>query len=301
MSFPAMFAAAALALSASQTGAAASASAEPDAAEPATTVEEVTVRAAQRRTISEFVRDLSDETREGKLARWNKTICPATLGLPQRYGQYLNDRLGVVARDAGLKVAEPGCRPDILIVVTDEADQLLAELAAEHKDLFAARRWSYERTSAGGSQSFESFIQTPRPVRWWHVAESVPADGQPFLDDGRTVRVQPSRLRATMREDFAFVIIVVDAKLARGVTYQALSDYVAMAALAQLNPNVSVDSVPTVLNVFDDLEAGRTPAEGLTEWDRAYLKGLYAARDDAPDSRSQRGRIVRGIQRGGWH
>ncbi len=297
MGVPALLAAATLAFASAQAGASAPAAAP--AAEPPTTVEEVTVRAAQKRTISEFVKAISDETREGKLARWNKTICPATLGLERRYAEYLNDRLGSVARDAGLKVAEPGCRPDILIVVTGDAATLMGELAAEHRDLFAVERWSYERTSGGGSQSFESFIQTPRPVRWWHVAETVPADGQPFQGDGKTVKVSPSRLRDTMREDFAFVVIVVDAKLAQGVTYQALSDYVAMAALAQLNPNVSVDSVPSVLNVFNDIEQGRTPPEGITEWDRAYLKGLYGARADAPDARSQRGRIVRGIQRGG--
>ena len=91
------------------------------------------------------------------------------------------------------------------------------------------------------------------------------------------------------------MIVVVDANKARGVTYQALSDYLAMVSLAQLNPNVNASQVSSVLNIFNDLEAGRPPATGITDWDRSFLKSLYAQRADTP-ARSQRGRIVRGVE-----
>ena len=299
MSLSALFAAAALAVAAAQTGGTTPPAEAAPPAEPATTVEGVVVTAAPKETVSEFVRAIAEETRSGRIARWNKTICPATLGLQRRYAEYLNDRLGLIARDAGVKVAEPGCRPDILIIVSGDVPTLLAELEKEHGEVFAVRRWSYERTSSGGSQSFEDFMQTPRPVRWWHVSEEVPADGQPFQGDGKTVRVQPSRVRSSMRDDFQHVIIVVDAQQARGVSYQALSDYVAMVALAQLNPNTSTVNVPTVLNLFNDRDAGRAPVAGVTDWDKAYLKALYGIRADTPDGRRQRGRIVGGIRKDG--
>ena len=266
----------------------------PAASEPATTVEGVTVTASNKATISEFIRDVTEESRNGRVARWNHTICPATVGLQRRYAEYLNERLSSVARDAGLKVARPGCRPDILIIVTPDVQAVLTEMERAHKDVFAERRWSDERTSAGGSQSFAAFMQSEKPVRWWHVSETVAADGQP-IGNGVTMRASGSRLRDTVREDFAVVIVVVDANKARGVTYQALSDYLAMVSLAQLNPNVNSSQVSSVLNIFNDLEAGRPPAAGLTDWDRRFLKSLYALRTDTP-ARSQRGRIVRGVE-----
>jgi len=298
MSLSALFAATAVAFAAAQTGAPAPPSEAPPPASQTTTVEGVVVTAAPKETISEFVRSIAEETRSGRIARWNKKICPATLGLQTRYAQYLNDRLGLIARDVGIRVSEPGCRPDILIIVTADVPTLLGELEREHSEVFAVRRWSDERTSSGGSQSFEDFMQTPRPVRWWHVSEEVPADGQPWMP-GRQVRVQPSRVRSSMRDDFNHVIIIVDAQKAQGVSYQALSDYVAMVALAQLNPNTSTVAVPTVLNLFNDRDAGKTPVDGVTDWDRAYLKSLYGIRADTPDGRRQRGRIVGGIQRNG--
>lgn len=256
-----------------------------------TAVEPLVVTAPSREVISDFIGAVSAPTRERKLARWNKTICPATVGLQPRYGRYLNDRLALAARDAGVKIAAPGCRPDLLIIVTAEPQVLLAELAREHADVFAARRWSSDRTSAGGGQSLDAFIGGDRPVRWWHVSESVPADGRPLGGGGASMRVvSPSRLRDTMREDFRHALIVVDAGKARGVSYQQLSDYVAMAALAQLDADADTRGAPTILNLFQ-ADATSRPA-GLTDWDRAYLRGLYGARADAPDLRSQRSRIL---------
>lgn len=268
-------------------------------AAPPTTVEDVTVTAADRRTISEFVRDISEESRGGRLARWNRTICPANVGLQRRFAEYLNERMAAVARDAGLKVARPGCKPDILVIVTPDVQAVLEELKRDSNGIFSERRWSDERTSTGGSQSLAAFMQSDRPVRWWHVSETVAADGQPVGDNVR-MRASGSRLRSTVREDFNAVIVIVDANKAQGVTYQALADYLAMVSLAQLNPNVNSAEVPTVLNIFSDVEAGRPTVAGLTDWDRAYLKSLYGIRADTPDGRRQRGRIVRGIEsRGG--
>ena len=77
-----LFAAAALALAVVGPGAAADPA--PAASEPATTVEGVTVTAPNKATISEFIRDVTEESRGGRVARWNHTICPATVGLQRR-------------------------------------------------------------------------------------------------------------------------------------------------------------------------------------------------------------------------
>ena len=299
-------AAAALALVAAAPAAAQTA---PQPAGESTPVEPLVVTAPTREVISEFVRNISAPTRERKLARWNKTICPATLGLQRRYAEYLNDRLAAAAMQAGVKVGKPGCSPDLLIIVTADPKALLDQMAAEHGDFFAVNTFAHDRTSAGGGQDFAAFLASPEPVRWWHVSATVSAEGRPLGSSANTIRVtsatadgkgfgsppalrvtSPSRLRDTVREDFQHALLIVDAGQARGVSYQALSDYVAMAALAQLDPRADTAGVPTILNLFKADAASRP--DGLTDWDRAYLRGLYGARADAPDLRSQRGRIL---------
>ncbi len=46
-----------------------------------------------------------------------------------------------------------------------------------------------------------------------------------------------------------------------------------MAAFAQIDPDADMSAFPSILNVFHDPGV----AAGLTDWDMAYLSGLYGA------------------------
>jgi hypothetical protein len=97
------------------------------------------------------------------------------------------------------------------------------------------------------------------------------------------------RLRGTTRQDFSRVIIIVDAERAAGKQFSALADYVAMAALAQLNPESDMSQYATILNMFDP---GASTA-AMTDWDVAYLQGLYNAPRASRNSRQQEAAIAR--------
>ena len=73
------------------------------------------------------------------------------------------------------------------------------------------------------------------------------------------------------------VVVLVDASKVRDIHPRALSAYVAMAGLAEMRLDSEVEGVPSVLNMFRDRDAGREPHRDLTDWDRAFLKGLYQA------------------------
>lgn len=262
-------------------------------------VAEVVVTATRPQTIAEFVAKFAAPTGpEGRLARWNGTICPGVVGLNQKYAEYLNDKLAATAQAVGLKVGEPGCSPDILIVVTADPDRLLQVLSKSYRRRLGVQPDGDELVAGGsGRESFDDFVKIARPVRWWHVSERVAADGSPM--DGKTVNVfSPSRLRSALRDDLHHVIIVVDAKAAVGVSYEALASYVSMVSLAQLSPDAGGSpKLPTILSLFRDKEAGRTPPGDLTNWDLAYLKGLYGARMDAPDLQTQNNDIAKSMQK----
>ena len=67
-------------------------------------------------------------------------------------------------------------------------------------------------------------------------------------------------------------VAVVDVNLATGVSLEALADYIALVMLAPMRLPPDAPGVPSVLSLFD----GSTRPTGLSVWDRAFLKGLYA-------------------------
>ena len=96
-------------------------------------------------------------------------------------------------------------------------------------------------------------------------------------------------MRRNTRQDLSYVLIVVDARRVAGVGVDAWMDYVAMVALAQVNPDARAAAFPTILNLFS---APQSAPAAMTDWDVAYLQGLYAATREASGSSRQRREIA---------
>lgn len=275
----------------------------PQAAEPPPSPDrpadaEVTITATPGDAIRAFVDALGEETKKGKLARWDRTLCPAVIGLPQKYGTYIADRIGQTIVDVGLSVDPGPCRPDVLILITPQPDEAAARLVKEQAVAMALRPRQNRNATGGGSQSQEDFVNSDAAVRWWHAAETVPADGSGYAADGKTFNAySASRLKSNLAERFTQVIIVVDGRQLRGVTYDQLAAYLSMVALAQLPSGVSPEGRDSILRLFEAVQAGETAPDGLTKWDLAYLKALYASPADARDGQAQRASIVRDVER----
>ncbi|ATQ43113.1 hypothetical protein [Caulobacter mirabilis] len=265
------------------------------AAEPQdeTTVEGLVVtakKAPDQQALTDFVASVASST-NGRLARWDRSICTSVVGLKEAYAQLLIDQIAAAAIEAGLDVGQKGCQPNMIIVATDDSDALVKMTVAANPDGFS----KYDTEMTAGRKAFDAFLTSPEPVRWWHVSARVTADGQRY-DVGGSVRVRDvGRLKSTTRMDFDRAVVVMDVKRIGKVRFAALADYVAMVGLAQIDPKAEIETGDTVLNLFKDREAGRTPAEGLTAWDKAYLSGLYAARRDVRRDERQKQDIVRSM------
>jgi hypothetical protein len=228
---------------------------------------------------------------EQQMARWDRTICPLVAGLPQRQMQYMADRIAQRAHQVGLQTQGPGCSANILIFVTPDASVLAQGIVDEYRTLVAY--YSTNGVNTLGRGPLAEFASSTAPVRWWHVNETVTGDGQTVAGDSAGSMVvrstqASSRVRRTTRQDFLRVLIIVDARQANGVTFQALSDYLAMVALAQLDPEGETTGTPTILNLFQARDTGGTVPLEMTQWDVAYLDGLYNARRTAPTDLWQR-------------
>ena len=249
--------------------------------------------------LREMVRSFVDEVAppelsEDQLARWNSRYCPLLAGLPARPAQYLVDRMSQRAFELGLRPGDENCRPNVLVFVTPDAGVLAQALADDH-DLMAYYN-NAEYGNSLGRDALLEFVSSTAPVRWWHVAQTVDQRGAIIDGDGDGVVADGTRLHRATRQDFNRVMVIVDARQADGLRLEALADYLAMVTLAQLDARASVADLPTILNVFADRDLGRPGPTQLTDWDRAYLEGLYRAPRNANNTGTQERAIARRME-----
>ena len=200
-----------------------------------------------------------------------------------------------VSAEAGLEVGEPGCSPNLLIIAADDGRALATGLV---EAVPLAFRPGYAGASASRAK-LNRFQDTDAPVRAWHV--SIPVDSQtgavavpmPGDDAERLILTTGGLLRTPIRNDLRRAIVIVDIAQAEGLSVQQLGDYVAMVSLAQVDVEADTSRFRTVLNVFDAPEA----TEGLTDWDRSYLRSLYGAELNQRTPTHQTGAVGRDMVR----
>jgi hypothetical protein len=217
--------------------------------------------------------------------RWNSDICLSVSGMQPQFAQLMIDRISVTALEAGVDLKGPGCRPNVIIMATNDGAALATRMVDEAGLGFQP---SISATNLGRA-ALRRFRTSDAPVRWWHVTMPVMADtGQLAIglrgEAPPTVTVRDaSRLRSNVRYDIGWVIIVVDMSRTGTATFGALSDYVAMVALTQADATADLGGEDTILNLFQPDAA----VTGLTALDRDYLTALYSARTDRANAGQQ--------------
>ena len=254
-------------------------------------LEDVVVDAQRLEDTTEaYVDEVAAPARRRGLARWKDGMCVGVVNLENETAQYLADRVSDVARSLGLRAHEPECHPSVLIVATDDGPSFTQAFVNMRPRLFRVGGAGMDR----GSAELRDFISGDRPVRWWHV--SLPVDSETgnavvrmpgyisgsgaasTLEDTAQQYAPQTRIHSASRlndqtEDvLKRVFIIVDVERLNGASLQQLGDYVAMVAMAQIDPEGNTEQFDTILNLFD---GPTTAPPGLTGWDRAYLEGLY--------------------------
>jgi hypothetical protein len=128
----------------------------------------------------------------------------------------------------------------------------------------------------------DEFIAKPRPVKVWYNTSTYDAYGLPPGDgDPGSVfsflviqKADSSRLISNVKYSFSRVFVIADQARLRGVSRGQFAAYAAMVGLAELKPNARVGDAPTILKLFEGAPQA-APAD-LSDWDRAFLKALYA-------------------------
>jgi len=241
--------------------------------------------------VDDFVAEVAAPPVGRGLARWDRAVCIGTANMDRRYAQFMIDRVSTVAISQGLDIGEPGCRPNVMIAAASDADELSTRLVEDEPNGFQPAQSNTDR----GDAALAVFKTSDAPVRWWHVSLPVSADtGEPavrYVGEGpQQIRVRDaSRIRSNVRDDLARVYIVLDVTRIGQVAFGALSEYVALIALAQIDPAADTSYYPSILNLFNTSDQ----LTGLTDWDRDYLTALYTAPRDRARPTQQAREIAR--------
>ena len=252
---------------------------------------EIVVTGAREREqqVRDFVTALTPAP-SGSIARFIEDVCPVVVGLAPAQNEAVAARLRAVAEAAGLRVARPGCAANAFVIVTADKREFIETLARR-------RPQSFETLSPS---QIRRLAQSPGPAAAWQLEGLVDEDGIPLYVDPELGALRnngfasASRIRTPTRSAFDAAALVVESGALDGLTTIQLADYAAMRLFAKVDPaRLPATAPPTILNVLTTPMGSPVPIT-MTNWDLAFLRGLYGSAPDLQVSgqRSEIGRLV---------
>jgi hypothetical protein len=265
-----------------------------------TASESVTVTATKsREVLGKFAKAFATPTKlTGKIARWERRVCPVVVGQTPNFTTFITQRIKYIALAAGAPAnTEASCTPNIQIVFTTTPQALLDNVRKNDPDYLG-----YATSSA----QQDALATVTRPIQAWYATETVDLIGMRRIDSGRSLgggitmsnfnafaladsttansdpismpdatyaRSSGSRINDGIHSGFNHILIVIDSTKLAGQKIVPLADYISMLALTQLDSLDACQQLPSIVNILAaDCEHA---ADGMTQFDLAYLQGLY--------------------------
>ena len=221
----------------------------------------------------------ADGLPQDPLARFEAPVCPGVIGLRQAAAEQMVSRIRTNAEELGLRLADPeSCDPNLVVSFLVDGRDYLRRLAEERPYVFANLTAS-ERND---------LLEGAGPVRAWLSTQIRTRDGMRVGERENLVDVPRaamwsahSRIYRPVRRDILSATVLIDRDAVGDLTVDQLADYATMRGLAQVFPDNAGSERRSILELFE--EGGAPPAE-LTEFDRAYLVGLYRGIPNLPAS-----------------
>ena len=284
----------------------------PGAQSAAPPVESVVVTGASSQVVNRFVEAAVTPTHViGKVARWDVPICPVAVGVPDDDIALVVKRVKEVAVQAGARVSgNPVCKPNIVIAFTSTPQDLLDSIRKDHAEWLGYHSSSEELNRLGTiARPIQAWYSTATvDLHGLRQIDSARTDsngrgllvtapcvivggGTPMPSGAGNIRnpdelctkvipnaigteVKGSRLTDGLRATFDHVTIIANPPAA-GAGMPAITDYIAVLALAQVNSLDTCQALPSITNL---LTSGCTQATmAITANDMGYLRAVYDA------------------------
>lgn len=229
----------------------------------------VVVEAGRNDRPRQFVRGVTRLSASGFVSRWVVPICPLVAGLTPAQDRLVEKRIGAAAREAHAPMAANGCKPNLTIVFADEPEVFIVKARAAKKIALVG----------ASIPAIHRFRTSDSTFRVWRQIEDVPAYGvMPGDENGTPIfhSFTGSRVRSAIGSGILSATIVIDKPFVvrQKLKPTTIAAYLSMVALSDIDEAFAGPEFPSVLSAVWDASPGVT---GLTAWDRAYLKALYAS------------------------
>lgn len=258
-----------------------------------TSLPDVVVNASPRtaEAARQFVETVAvTPVRATSIATWKGPICLQIENLSPAVTSIMAAQIEAHALNLGVRVAPPGCRPNVMVLAT-------ADGAATAAAMVEAGRSSFLRSSGPTQLSrdaLQRFVESGAAVRWWNTSApydvnneliTVPIDGQsaPLFRILNGVSFGESEVQSLLS-----AYVVIDARKTGDIPVTVLADFIAFVILAEVDATQDFSAFPSILNLF----SGASP-DGMTNWDYRYLNALYLAPVQALNTRYQLAEIAR--------
>lgn len=265
----------------------------------------VVVGSRLEQAAQDFVQNVNIDPPLGTLpGRWNKPLCISVANFRAPWGRFIVDGLTRHALDVDLDVSGPGCRPNVLIIATDDGPAMADAVVKQDRRRF---RPPVDHSSQDLTD-LNDFRRSDAAVRWWQVTYPRALEGGELMG-GRANYVEtwaklnqglavpklavrnPSLIAPTIRYDIETVTVVVDLSKTADVSMSALTDYLALVTLAQIDPRERFEGQPTILNMFSQPER----YDSMTDWDQDYLHAVYSANLTRISVRGHQAEVARAL------
>ena len=263
-------------------------------------VESVTVLGIKpsQDTIRNFVETRSVPTHAlNRMALWTLKICPLTVGLGDKYAQYVNQRIRQVAAAVGAPVdPDPACRPNVEVVFTTTPQALMNNIRKTDPVYLG---FYYLNSEA------DALAKVTHPVQAWYTTLSQPyyehrqlkyssyaidvgkcpvGGGIAIKTDnshefslpcftGAGLKTSGSRAEDGAVSSFFNVLIVAEPAKLYDFEIGSVADYITMLALSQPTSLDVCPELPSISNMLATDCASTTVH--ITDGDLAYLRTLY--------------------------
>jgi hypothetical protein len=260
---------------------------------PATAVAGVTVTAPALKRVPDLVETFGRPYSGDRLSRWRGPVCPYVTGLAPEQNSFIAARIVQISLAAKQLAPAKTCDPNIVVVVSPNDLTLRRQIGEHPQTLLAPQsRWPVDKLQLGAfvkddglpvhtfyASGIVSAFEGGAPLDEGNLSGSLADSGGVLSAFGAPVvdNAHASRLTPNVDDAFNRVVVVLDGHQLAGLTSGQIAAYVSMITLAEVKVDAPPRDLDTIVNVFADRKAGRTPPEDLTFWDRAYLGALYNA------------------------
>ncbi|MCH2487216.1 MAG: hypothetical protein MK010_05685 [Erythrobacter sp.] len=261
-------------------------------------VDEIVVTAPQDLSpaeITEAIERLVPDLRSDRpVPRLSDPLCLAVAGFPSGSAQALHAAITSRVLEFGLTEASLGCTPNVVVALSDDPAEFIAALRKKQPRLFSTHSnrmiaFALDRGDAGvGWSDVELRSRSGAPLR---RSAAIPGLTQQMAVETKVNSdAAARRLGTNLSAAFRHSILVFEAHRLNAKTIGQIAGYAVMRVLTGAFGASEPDGASlSILDLFDD---ETLPAEGLTDFDRAYLTALYGSRANAAGT-DLRGAVVR--------